>query len=123
MLNVSPAREPGELIHFFGLQEFGAYPFGKDRPETIVALCGQKTAAKTYDLEPTVARLDTPENVPKNANCLLCVENWSPENRVFPAYVKPSQWQDLKSATPQAEPYVSPVTRSGSRARSPRAGR
>lgn len=123
VLNVSPAREPGELIHFFGLQDRGAYPFGKDRPETIVALCGQKTAAKTYDLEPTVARLDTPENVPKNANCLLCVKNWSPENRVFPAYVKPSQWQDLKSATPQAEPYVSPVTRTGSRARSSRAGR
>ena len=123
VLDVSPAREPGELIHLFGLQDRGAYPFGKDRPETIVALCGQKTAAKTSDLEPTVARLDTPENVPKNANCLLCVRNWSPERRVFPAWIKPSQWQDLKSATPQAEPYISPVTRTGSRARSPRAGR
>lgn len=118
VLDVSPPREPGELIHFFGLQDRGAYPFGKDRPETITALCGQKTAAKTSDLEPTVARLDTPENVPKNANCLLCVRNWSPENRVFPAYVKPSQLlaaMELTESDKLPTVSVMPVRTSGPR--------
>jgi uncharacterized Zn finger protein (UPF0148 family) len=124
VLDVSPPREPGELIHLFGLQDRGAYPFGKDRPPVISALCGLKTAAKTSDLEPTVARLDEPENVPERACCRDCVRNWSPETRVFPAYVKPSQQLGAMELTESDKlPRVSPLSRAGSRARSPRAGR
>jgi hypothetical protein len=124
VLDVSPAREPGERIHLFGLQEFGKYPFGKDRPERIQALCGAETEAKTRDLEPTVAKLGGVPEDPGDRNCQACVRNWTPEKLVFPAYVKPTQWvQSMGTGGPGKLPQVSPLPRTGSRARSPRAGR
>lgn len=89
---VDPAREPGEQIHLFP-EQHGFNPFGEKRPKAIRALCDRVTEAATRELEPTVAVLGAAGNVPERRVCAACERYWTPESRVFPAYVKPSQWK------------------------------
>lgn len=89
---VDPAREPGEQIHLFP-EQHGFNPFGEKRPKAIRALCDRVTEAATRELEPTVAVLGAAGNVPGRRVCAACEKYWTPESRVFPAYVKPSQWK------------------------------
>jgi hypothetical protein len=116
VLHVMTPREPGEEIHLFPLQEFGKYPFGKDRPATIQALCGKRTCAETRDLEPTVAVLPQPTSTPdSDANsdsstsrkavfCGVCAQKFTTGTLLFPAWVRPSQWGMSASPTPVLPP-------------------
>jgi hypothetical protein len=122
VLHVLTPREPGEEIHLFPLQDFGAYPFGKDRPATIQALCGKRTSAETRDLEPTVAVLPQPtpdsdansdsSTSRKAVFCGVCAQKFTTGTLLFPAWVRPSQWGMSASPAP-----VFPTSAKGRRVR------